>query len=54
MSVKECGVLDRTLRGNVCVNVDFSFFTMHLNFLGLLFFDQCYIRMIMYVSMYSR
>ena len=24
MSVKECGVLDRTLKGNVCVNVDYS------------------------------
>ena len=48
------GFLDRKLRGNVCVNVDYSLFTMHLNFLGLFFFVQVYIRMIMYMCNYSR
>jgi hypothetical protein len=42
------GVLDRKLKGHVCVNVDYSFFTMHLNFLGLVFFVQVYTRMTMY------
>ena len=41
------GVLDRKLKGHVCVNVDYTYFTVHLNFLGLVFFVQVYIRMIM-------
>ena len=44
-SLKECGCLERHLRGNVSVNVDYSFLTMHLNILGLFFFSQMYIRM---------
>ena len=47
-------VLVSKQRGNVCVNVDYSVFNKHLNFLGMFFFVKIYIRMMMYVCMYSR
>ena len=51
-SLKECGCLERNLRGNVSVNVDYSFLTMHLNILGLFFFSQMYIRMYVTLRVY--
>ena len=50
----ECVFLVSKQRGNVCVNVDYSVFNKHLNFLGMFFFVKIYIRMMMYVCMYSR
>jgi len=35
--------LDKNVRGNVCVNVDYSFLTMPLDVLGLFFFPHIYI-----------
>ena len=50
--MKECVFLVSKHRGNV--NVDYSVFNKHLNFLGMFFFVKIYIRMMMYVCMYSR
>ena len=50
--MKGCGFLDRNVRGNICVNVDNSFLTMHLNVLGLFFFSQMYIHMYVTVRGY--
>ena len=40
------------MRGHLSVNVDYSFLTMHLNILGLLFFSQKYIHMYVTVRVY--
>ena len=50
--MKECGFLDRNVRCNICVNVDYSFLTMHLNILGLFFFSQMYIHMNVTIRVY--
>ena len=56
LSVSECeGVWvfeQKCVGGNVSVNVDYSFLTMHLNVLGLFFFSQMYIHMYVTVRGY--
>ena len=45
----EFGFLDKHVRGNVCVNVDYSFLTMPLDVLGLFFFPHIYIYIYIYI-----
>jgi len=40
---------DKNVRGNVCVNVDYSFLTMPLDVLGLFFFPHILLRFLLYV-----
>jgi len=52
--MKECVFLVSKQRSNACVNVDYSVFSRHLNFIRMFFFVKIGIPMIMYVCMNSR